>query len=450
MNLPGFYFDEEKRRYFPITGKIKQDLKRRKIEQTHLSGKKKIDQDRLDEYKKTWISRGTILDKNFNPVPINIIRQRAINCSLVKRDMYSNVRDNKTTIIDSLYNRSIQINIVNGVIESHDELGITSFVSDDRGNVYHIIEKENSDTNVEMIFSSNIDSDTPVQSTLRFENGELLHYLSIGQYNRHIHIFTSYSTSLLQTTLSPVRRFQDEIEKSPLLLDFQYAYNTLCFSVGNRVIVKNMANTSLKPEHISLYSGKRSDVTALTLCQNPPGIYAGTRSGHLHYLNMSRDGSIIHKVKPLKNPAGIDSIVSLHLFPGNKIIISGIKQSHTGQLLVIFDKFTNSWIQLKTTFQNITKDNEICSISKDGIYVCYGRKGAGFELFTASLANISNNIFTCDPIGDTENYIPSQYLSDYNIIDSKFVSNGKRMSVMMQRRDNYMREPLISISIEIP
>ncbi|CAI6655780.1 ANL_collapsed_G0018390.mRNA.1.CDS.1 [Saccharomyces cerevisiae] len=418
-NLPGFYYDRERRRYFRIsenqsistTGTTNQyrkdNIKRQCVEENYdkkFSMIKKKRQQTLQKYKLSLLNP---LERAFRPL------------SYEKYMIGLNMQYASHSLTEGHH--------------SHSSANVKSL------NFPHRIQIGSEPTDVFKTMK--------LERTVAIEEGPSHYFYHNVNTRSNVHTFAIFIQDFSSLKLLKIR--QVKLKENCQVHDSLVVGDTLIITVNYRchfydLIPETFPNPYIfSPAKSSRKHKSRSDITSLSFClqedalsplkkTNTGVFYLGYRNGDsmaivfTNITNMTLQYSKTNGMasesrnQPIRNsPKSVVSIKALN----NKglMLISGMADKEDVQQLVIADTFLEDIlteipvVSFKTKFLNVTKDTEILEISDDGRYFIYGstsaRDGKGdFEVFCTTLSgnldyekSEGGNI-TLYPIGGMKNY----------------------------------------------
>ena len=419
--LPGFYYDVDRKRYFPLTATVKREQKKRQLQ---ASREDKIDaawKSAVNEYRKVkrllYFSGSTeteqLMKRRLLAVA-NFLRLRAAG------PVQKYVLDIASSDIDHnhLGRKILQSCCLYG--------GLTNLVFLSNGNILRYDRKMN-------IRGEYYWKMTHEYSELRWSRTGSRSCKIVRLIHRGSDIFCCYEYETLNSsdvrnqgwvtyrdgrtlacTLLKNLESNNEEHKQPrqLIGTFPLTSGDIgspCDSVaipggfvmssGNEIRVFNWNDSGHQANLLSIkkvITGEISVITCLGVVTYKEGksiLYSGFRDGRIFSIAISHNG-VFGKPKPFQvtELPKVDSIVSIHTLPTGGLLVSVIsKELENEQLLCLCrpsglyrkGKTTVRSIRLSTKFQNVTKDTEILSVSRDGSLIVYGKKYVNdYEVFS--------------------------------------------------------------------
>lgn len=251
--------------------------------------------------------------------------------------------------------------------------------------------------------------------------------------------------------------------KAPRATEFRDAatsLNYVAIAFGNILFIHNWLSDSVTSYsqyyNVNKITRKRgssqgsSDIMALCFVKTNTEelnhlnaiLYVGFRNGTLIAIPFHNNKIDFDNRVMVPLPMGLRSIISLHECFDGGLIISGLSNSlcNFQELLYIpiFDLQnlkTLKVIKLNTQYYNIVRNQEICCVTKNKKFFCYGKRGSkkdslsvsqgGFDVYSLDSLNIKEN--TGNPKKIFEIF-PINNMSDY-ITDDLFFTNSTLYSV---------------------
>mgnify|MGYP003365612043 CR=1 FL=1 len=456
--LPGFYFDPEKKKYFPLTQEKKTQFKKQKLDTKS--------EDQNERYWSSYIKNSLELIKdiqNFKSADLddkiygigNLISLRKNGSRIFNEfniraiDMTHDGYENESILMfstnkgDKYWNILTDGRIIEYVRDRYQDrwdirtscYGLTdiqNFTFNPRFDKFELLNFNISDNNIKI--------HCKVKQKRTTDNNT-----SRGDHNDNTHVFRLFSIPEYNDLQSVdlkcyVRLDEKEYEK---IYDSVATHHGLIITHKKKIVIMNWDNPNKKTV---IKVAKTSEITSLAiyeednLCHN---ILCGTRNGYIYNIPVS---STYQGMKPIlksqrcyRNLLGIVSVVSLTSLPDNKLLVSAIKDGTDSQYLFIVDilelesddDFTTAIpTVLITKFKNATKKTELSSVSDDGKYICYG-KGNDFEVFSLEYSTFDHkkNICSCRPYASFKDYsknYPHDDLSGFKLSNISF-ANGNQL-----------------------
>ncbi|CCF57297.1 hypothetical protein KAFR_0C03040 [Kazachstania africana CBS 2517] len=415
--LPGFYFDIVRKRYFPVNAASKGEAKRQKVE---ISQKDEIadywDKEIPKYYKALWNNEDT---EKLRLVNDHLERAASSVMRLSKVIFPINLN-----LHAELFRRKIL-----SCVTLNDEIQLLIL---DNGEILKVSSDGSilMDWNPLSVFGvNNLRMLTP---KVFWESNVLyIHYFDETITCKGI--FCQIDNVLDEETLTPRIFFCNSYTKNSISL-----INRIAFSVDNKISLCFWNNTELFTE----YKLGKAQITCLevfTSRERPTQLYAGSSDGTIHCLPIKNSKIKKKRFYTLENVLHVTSIVSLLSAKDGSLYVSALKKESDSQCLYKTDPFLaddqrQKVTVLKTKIINYTKDTELFSTSPDGKYICYGKKYTrDFEIF--SIFNVDDKssqdmITNCYPIGNMNDFISlDTELSEYSIFNIEFIrpSNSKEM-----------------------
>lgn len=447
MELPGFYFNKEKKKYFPITQQYlnSQKVTKQKVERdTRLN---EVEQLRNSNYNKNKVIHGDILNRIFHFSEIKkIVDSNLHHCinnnQLLKANLkYINpLAKAKVILPESI--RDLEINRKFTVLK-HNSYQLEYLTLDSKRRCYyhkHDIQngrfKRRDEINRGEELCSDLNGDDKNYSlscdnasVCRFEGSIYFHYgyepLGSESHQPKFYRFVK-STGLFPNRKSyklniPV---PDNEQLRSVAVSLNYlavAYNDDLFlhywKAGEKAVFHHSFNSkSHKRRKGTRKPSISSDIISITFTKE------GKEEPHKsngHLLVGFRNGTLL-AIPILKNfidfdrrfyvplPSSVKSIVSLHECSDGGVIISTVPvNSANSQLLFYIEKLSYknrnqlNIIRLNTKYSSVTSAKEICVLTENKKLLCYGKIGelndkesscGGFDVFLLdSLENKATN-----------------------------------------------------------
>lgn len=191
-------------------------------------------------------------------------------------------------------------------------------------------------------------------------------------------------------------------------------------------------------------------------------LYVGFRNGTLIAIPFNNNKIDFDNRVMIPLPRELRSIVSLHECFDGGLIVSGLSSNNSGfqELLYIpkldiGDLKTLQIIKLNTQYNNIIRDQEICCITKNKKFICYGKKGykkdclnvsqGGFDVFLLDSLSFkknnsnSKNKIEIFPINEMSNYITNDPSYANRMLCSVFSIGNFEVSTGPSNDKNYYK-----------
>lgn len=437
--LPGFYYDEERKRYFPLTQKKVQEVKRAKIS-TSLEDKSGVYWKKCTDIYNNFDPRSDDVipfDRRDLPLIASITDLRANGANMFKNVLELSPKELVTT--NGKNEPSYPVVYLNGNLFRtvlSDSTVLDFSIKDDTPDW---VPSKCTPVNSVDIFSPDSQSIKMV-SIKKFPPNHLVRYYTVTPKNRDVDYgddpirHKNLIKHIFELVRHPVdnkghisREAPEEFpcctvtlneETSARVKDTVITRNGPILAVGNKLLCLKWAHHSPQP---FFKLPTKSDITAIqyTQCNEVPcKIFCGTRNGHIYCLEFKHkngyNGPSKERIICIKGLHGISSVVSIHAFTDQRLLVSAIKKNTTSQHLMVVDALDlecsipqneASVVFLKTKFSNATKDSEYLDISEDQQFVLYG-KGEDFEVFSLRHREYQrNDAYVCYPFASFEDYI---------------------------------------------
>ena len=460
--LPGFYYDEERRRYFPLTQSRVQQVKRAQINTT------------FDDKNDTYWKKCAEVYNNYNPrsekpIPFNPndlpLIGRITDLRTSGANMFKNVlKLSPKELVGSRgknepYNPFVFHNGNLFRIPLSDctvlDFEVANEVSDWESSTYSSGPSGNAFTpereNIEIISIKKV---TPKYITFHYSrtykhSDEEDFDDSFVPGTNVKHVF-----QLLEQPNEKRGNLSRDTPKSfkhcSVILNAELSANVRDSVFTSSGPILAMQNQLICLRWSQEYSEKfiklpsKSDITALQCYQRggaPYIIFCGMRNGHIYGLKFNspnnrrlptKDGMVT-----IKGLHGISSVVSFHSFRDGGLLVSAIKKNTAAQHLMIVDTLglessapesEASVVFLKTKFHNAAKDSEYLDISENEQFVLYG-KGEDFEVFSLHHREYEkDDKYICYPFASFKDYIKNDQSIDmkrYRLSNVAFSSVDK-------------------------
>lgn len=455
-NLPGFYYDRERRRYFRIsenqsistTGTTNQyrkdNIKRQCVEENYdkkFSMIKKKRQQTLQKYKLSLLNP---LERAFRPLSYEKY-MIGLNMQYASHSLTEGHHSHSSANVKSLnFPHRIQIGVLANCILLVTQEGCFHsklVFATNKGYVAGFSSLDNfpeenfftgfsmAELNPMLKYKS---EPTDVFKTMKLERTVAIkegpsHYFYHNVNTRsNVHTFAIFIQDFSSLKLLKIR--QVKLKENCQVHDSLVVGDTLIITVNYRchfydLIPETFPNPYIfSPAKSSRKHKSRSDITSLSFClqedalsplkkTNTGVFYLGYRNGDsmaivfTNITNMTLQYSKTNGMasesrnQPIRNsPKSVVSIKALN----NKglMLISGMADKEDVQQLVIADTFLEDIlteipvVSFKTKFLNVTKDTEILEISDDGRYFIYGSTSArdGKGDFEVFCTTLSGNL----------------------------------------------------------
>lgn len=446
--LPGFYYDPQRKKYFPLTKGIEQHFKRQKVNATE-----------KDELLYYWdncfklyedYALDPTIDCEFTAQELNIIT----NIRQLKVGGVQPINELDITQADLIHDGH-RVQLLDTLIHYAGTLvwlplsdgRILQYCKKKHENKWTISNLQNSPISfTESSFNYRYEQFTVIKST--FANGSIFIHYKIMKIKQDINNpdllpVNNDSERYLFQYFKVSNGVDEQLtadNQNPNLICFvqlePYQYsnvNATVFSSNGPLIAigKNLKVFAWNVANKSFYIkvSRKSDITALEeyhVNNISRYVYCGCRNGYLYSIPFSQDSYASslpesRRMQCYKNIRNISSIISLKSFKDGRLLLSSIKRGMSSQYLFIIDTLHLESMHncekipaiiLKTNFNNMTKETEHLSISEDQQYVCYG-KGDDFEIFSLRHRVYNNDeSYTCYPFATFKDYIRNDKLVD--------------------------------------
>ncbi|KAG0669645.1 hypothetical protein C6P45_003472 [Maudiozyma exigua] len=503
--LPGFYFDPEKKKYFPLTHQKKTQFKKQKLDSKS--------EDQNGKYWSHYVKSSLCLIKdmeNFKSVYPDDKIYEIGNLMSVRENGSHNFNEYNIKAIDMTYDGYENESILTLSTNAGDKYWniltdgrILEYIKDHyqerwtaRTSTYSLYDPENFLFNPRFekfeLLKFNVNNDKIYIHCKVKQKRITNHNINQQNHNDSIHVFRSFTIPE-----SKQNNYIPSVDsKCHIRLDekkYEKIYDSVTTNYGpiithkRKLTILNWENPNKKTV---INVTKTSEITSLAiyeednLCQN---IFCGTRNGYIYNVPVR---STPRSMKPdlklrkcYKNLFGIVSVVSLISLTDNKLLVSGIKHGLDNQYLFIIDTLeleSDDHLSvavptvLITRFKNATRATEFLTVSEDGKYICYGKE-KDFEIFSLEYTTYEEkkNICRCRPYASfkdfTKNY-PQNELRDFQLsnlsfangrplYDSDFIDNIERFSELkLERRTEdsngnlytgYRKIPVLTLSFTL-
>lgn len=458
--LPGFYFDPEKKKYFPLTQEKKTQFKKQKLDSKS--------EDQNEKYWSSHIRNSLELIKDIehfktvdpddkiygigNLISLREKGSRIFNEFTIKTvDMTHDGYENESIFTFSSNKGDKYWNILT-------DGRILEYIKDPYHDRWDIRTSFYGLTNFENFpFSPRLDrfellkfdiNDKKINIHCKVKQKRTANNnMNRGHHDNNIHVFRSFTI--------PEKNKDNEIPSVDLKCyvrldkkEYEKINDSVTTHYGpivthkKKIVIMSWKNPNKK---MVIKIAKTSDITSLAIyeednrCHN---IFCGTRNGCIYNIPVLSTTESMEPVlksqRCYKKLFGIVSVVSLTSLPDNKLLVSAIKDGIDNQFLFIVDMLelesednptTAIPTVLITKFKNATRGTEFLSISDDGRYVCYGKEN-DFEIFSLEYTSFDHkkNICRCRPYASfkdfSKNY-PQNELNDFKLSNVSFATSDR-------------------------
>lgn len=377
--LPGFYFDQERGRYFRISSARErpadasyhlEEVKKRKVEQRHETELHDISESRLKVYQEYLLQLSDPFQRVFgSQVPFEFIGGLRIE-SHIQND------DHNTRINSSFGSTTLRHEIcgTNLLCNAYSDKKFRLVFPTRMGLIEECVEESLLERSLFEICPHELPEIDWVFNRLEItESTSMTIYFHAFEKGSNNHSF-GYIQGNEGVMDRPMFKPHDNVYDS-LNLGKYYVVAVNCqlrvFEWNSRIPkISKTLNGKSKSDILSLAVGK--------LNRLPKLLYAGCRDGSISVLPIGVNGKIeFTSERRLKFP-NVLSIISIKTVDTLGIIfVSAISQN--SQALFMLDTLTDPCkplLKFQTAFLNLTREKEIFNISPDGHYISYGSLSA--------------------------------------------------------------------------
>jgi len=453
--LPGLYYDTERRKYFPLTQQRRNQFKKQKLDS-------QLQNQNVTYWDKCFLDYSEYVKDPTTRSPAFTNEDLYVICNIMA------LKERGANLFNELSIKPIDITFggySNKLLGSFSFSGgyrywcilsdgrILVYEKDTQYNQWDIKTYEHNITGIDELNFNPRFEELTIFNVKRSWNNIFIHY-KVKQKRTTSgpnelpssttqHLFHQISNSLrLNSNENPYLKCFTKLG----MKEFDNINDSIATSYGPILAVKkklfifNWHNMSIKTK---LKFNTQSDITAIACYDENTShcyIYCGTRNGYLYKLTFSKKSGVmipeILSTKCYKNICKVSSIVSIVALSGNRIMISGFMKDAELQYLFIIDLLeldsndsytTANPTILVTKFRNATNDTEILSISDNEQYVCYGKRN-DFEMFSLRHRNYEQNgNCYCHPYAsslDFLRYYPPDHLFGFKLSSVSFTNNN--------------------------
>lgn len=407
--IPGFYFDSERGRYFKVasarerpteTYYHEQEIKKRKHNERKKAHGKDLSQRRRETYDKYLFQLADPFEMAFcDRNPMEFLAGMTIEENLLKNtDMYNSNVDSSFGLQPE--NHEITKSLICGDCSS-DSASIVFSTSKKIVRFRKSTSATNAGASTDEVLLNLNDFDNKLENTddirydtIRLEGSKFSPkglYFHAQRRDTNTHVF-----ALL---------FENPVHNKIKFLNFkkrEYVHDSVCLGLGFTVAVGAGLklfewvgnNVKISEFNSKLTPDNKSDILTLSLGKEhdiPNRLYAGYRDGSIVVLPIGRDCKFQYDHLSYYRLKKIRMILSIKCtdIPG-LIFASAVLEGC--QSILMLDMMSPSRecdiVVLKTSFLNLTKEQEFFDVTPDGHFVLYGsssaREGKGsFELFSS-------------------------------------------------------------------
>ncbi|QLQ82614.1 hypothetical protein HG537_0H03770 [Torulaspora globosa] len=457
--LPGLYFDEVKGRYFPVKAGIgseygENEQKKRKIRLQREGQARLLKDQRWRNYEKL-VSRLV--------GPVEKIFDSSDGLSFAKGlEIEARSVDNcvKSSLGCGIFNLGVQLQTMKGpvICEQVWPNGVTLAIWVDEGGIGAVQQPFDRTCMISWLHRVR-PSECPRNTSCniirfagnRFERMGLYCHMALPTATEHI--FTVF------TKFNGMSDYQiRKLELHGNVYDSVNLGSTFVVAVGSSLQIYDW--NELPEDGYKVFNSIRnkSDILCLAVNSGNSGLlYAGTRSGWIYELPVQtiEGGTPCHTTVRNFRVRGVRSIVSIKTTDTKGLIFVSAISGDSQQILLLLDPMLEpedpTLVTFRTSFSNMTKDQEFFEVTSDGRFLLYGSTAAAnghgdFEVFSSHLGdNLAHErngrSFTFFPLNSLRNgYLEdSEYsaLRDLELRSATFI-NYKRDSydLKCQRETN--------------
>ncbi|QLL34544.1 hypothetical protein HG536_0G04060 [Torulaspora globosa] len=397
--LPGLYFDEVKGRYFPLKASVgseygEREQKKRKIRLQREEHARQLKDQRCRNYEKYASRLVGSVDKLFGGSD---------------GFRFANALEIEATSVDSCVKSNLEREIYDLGIRLHNMNGpvVCEQVRPDRL-LLATSTTEGAIIGVEQLFNGN----GVVISNYLSGNSEISCYASnniirftgnsFGELGLYCHMAQAVTTL---HTFTRVRR-RGEIIVDTLhreLGSYGNVYDSV--NLGRTFIVAAGSSLQVCSWNDKSNDGCRkfrsfpnkSDILCLAVKSGDPGVlYAGTRNGWIYVVPVERNGTLSQTAIKRFKVQGARSIISIKTTDTQGLIFVSAISNDTHQALLLLDTMLEpeecTLATFRTSFSNVTRDQEFFEVTHDGRFLLYGSATGGngsgdFEVFSSHLGD---------------------------------------------------------------
>lgn len=434
MELPGYYFDEEKRKYFPITQQYlnSKNVTKQKAERNVLMNE--VKQARINNYNKSKIVYADILTRafSFNKIDkkIDSNLNHCINDNLMLKAKAKSLNPAiKTKVVLPAHLRDLEAEFKITILK-HNQHQIVYYTLDAERKCYRY---------KQAIVDGKIDkSDILNGSEIARDLNNDLKSHPLGCDNAYVHFLDGstffsfgYEQSGQLTHQPTMYRFLKST--GPVLDERSYKFevpvpvkgsirsaiaslNYVAVASDNDILIHHwMANQQAVFRYtFKVQSNKRrrgqgqpsasSNIMSIIFTRRGKEelhklsgyLFVGFRNGKVTAIPIEENSIGFDKRFNVPLPASVKSIVSLEEGYDSGLLISAISNNpNDKQLLLYIPKLSHKnlkrlkIVRLNTKYSSVTSSTQICMFTKNKKFLCYGRKGelydeknyGGFDIF---------------------------------------------------------------------
>lgn len=416
--IPGYYFDESRNRYFPLSFKrIGKSTSQCVDEQNDLLNHENKLKERSKRLKLIQNTSSILHDPLLRAFGYrgarNIFNDEFLGAicmhEIIKVHRVNELEFAQNMIVNEppfCYDSKIALHNIFPVLANQPDK-FESFMILQDGSLIHVNKVDHTEIysyrTLVKIPSKKKDEEYELHQFLLDESVSISFYYHVASKNNRSHWFiqqqnVNQSNNILQ--ISNINLHNSEQIKHSLSL----GKDGFVIALGDKLKFFSWENKDGNVESSFLYAPRKqaikSHITSLSLYSTDLKfyyLYVGYRDGSSNYVTMK--GAKPFDSSPITRFNNLRSIVSMK--PLNRegvVLISGIPNSGQHQVLMICDLLSNyPSVYLDTKFINLTTQTEILDVSKDGKIVCYGSKNRldgleDFELYYIhSAGNLDNH-----------------------------------------------------------
>ncbi|SMN18516.1 similar to Saccharomyces cerevisiae YGL176C Putative protein of unknown function [Maudiozyma saulgeensis] len=465
--LPGFYYDTERGKYFPLTQQRQNQFKKQKLDSQLQNQNINYWNECFREYCK-FVEGPRIENIPFTDGDLFVI----YNIMTLKKrgaDLFNELLIRPIDLtLGSYQNKLLHSFSFNGGNLYWNILSDGRILEYEKDNYHGRWDTKTSEHNITEIdnfdFNPRFEEFTIV-NIKRAQNSRFIHYKikqkrTISATNSLLSPSTQHLFHKIFTSRNPNENGNPDLKCFTKLdeRDFDNINDTIATSYGPLLAVKrkifllNWTDTNIQT---TLKFTTQSDITTLGSQEENDSccyVFCGTRNGYIYKLLLSKKLSVeiprVRIMKCYKNICKVSSIVSITVLSGYRILVSGFTQDVQSQYLFIIDLLemdsndeytTATPTILVTKFKNATKETELLSISDDEQYICYGKQN-DFEIFSLRHRSYEQNgNYTCYPYASSFDFLKNcspNWLTGFRLSNVSFSNN---VSTCENHASNYFK-----------
>lgn len=450
VQLPGYYFDTEKKRYFKITTtrstndnpaeNFNREAIRKKDRQQEYENLLQSYQQRYEQVQNINLSRSiSLLERrkttNREGLPENFMD----NDHYLEMISVAKEEHNFPYIADVLALKKISVR-QDGVSRT-----FTRYITKS-GQVLETNDNSPADS-VKVIYKIDDLAENELIELINFQpfaEDEKNLFIHLRR-NETTHIFLTCNLQNSTSIVTEYKRRNINISAS-LLVDGKF----LIFLSENKIYIDfldTLRRSDFPLKKFPLVYGTTSQLTSIAtfkINDEKIRIYGSTRDGQLISFVLDVKSSMhIQKERQFQSPGGLITIVSLRSGLSDGVVfVSGLENKNSNQTIIAFNVLsllstTSTLLKVHSQFQNLTTEKEIFYVCTKSCWIFYGTLGglnnlANFELYSIPKSVTEYGTFEVPML------LTSYTFS--NIIKARFPDNSFRLVNMNMFKKNYRSE----------